>query len=371
MAQLYVNATLFTGETFVEHHSLLIADGKVVDLVNLRKSPPSDAEVIDCQGNIIAPGFIDLQINGGDNILLNQQPTAEAVLAIAAAHRRYGTTSLLPTCMTDKPETMAQAIAATRTARQQNPSILGIHLEGPHLSTTKRGVHGNEFIRTITDQDWLRYQPQSGEVMLMTVAPETVSPADIARLKSQGIIVSLGHTDVTSEQARAAFAAGASSVTHLYNAMSGMTARQPGVAGAALDHTECYAGLIADGIHVSDDMLRLAVRAKGAERIYLVSDAMPPAATATPSDYKLYGDTVRLDGKCCINAEGKLSGAALTLGECVHYAIQQAKIPPELVLRMASTTPAEFIGLGHKLGKLLPGFQADIVLLNEQFKAYT
>ena len=370
MAQLYVNATLFTGEAFIEDHGLMTADGKIVDLVNLRQPTPSDVEIIDCHGGILAPGFIDLQVNGGDNILLNGQPTTEAVLAIAAAHRRFGTTSLLPTCITDRPEVMAQAIAATRAARRHHPGILGIHLEGPHLSATKRGVHAAKFIRSISDADWQLYRPEADEVMLMTIAPETVSLIEISKLKSQGIIVGLGHTEVTAAQAKAAFAAGASGVTHLFNAMSGMTARQPGLSGVALDHAESYAGLIADGIHVSDEMLRLAVRAKGAERLFLVSDAMPPAAATAPSDYSLYGETVKLEGKRCVSTDGKLSGAALTLGECVRYAIQHARIPPELALRMASTTPAEFVGLGHKLGKLLPGYQADLVLLDEQFKVH-
>jgi N-acetylglucosamine-6-phosphate deacetylase len=367
MTKIYVNATLFTGEAFIEGHGLLVADGLIKDIVNLRRPAPADTEIIDCHGHILAPGFIDLQVNGGDNILFNEQPTAASVLAIAAAHRRFGTTSLLPTCITDQPAITSQALAAVRTARQQDAAVLGIHFEGPHLSADKRGVHNACSIRPLTRTDLDLYRPWPGETMLLTLAPEAVPLEQISALKAQGVIINLGHTNADTTLAQQAFAAGARGVTHLFNAMSGLSAREPGVTGAALDHADCFAGLIADGIHVSDEMLRLAIQAKGQERVFLVSDAMPPAAAAVPQNFQLYGEPIIVTGKQCLNAEGKLAGAAVTLADCVHYAIIKARIPPEHVLRMASTTPAEFIGLGHQLGKLLPGYKADLVGLNQGF----
>lgn len=368
MAKLLINATIFTGEAFIEGHNVLIEGGLVQDLVSHRTSIKGDVEIIDCRDSILSAGFIDLQVNGGDNILFNATPTPAAALAIAAAHRRRGTTSLLPTCITDKPETMRAAIAAVREVLQQDNGILGIHLEGPHLSTAKRGVHDATQIRALNSEDMSLYRRCSDEIILITLAPDAVAPETIHQLHLQGNLIALGHSDADAGTVRAALTAGATGFTHLFNGMGGLQARHPGMSGVALDDAASYAGLIADGYHVSAEMLRLAVRAKGADKIFLVSDAMPPAAADQPKNFELYGETISTDGRQCLTADGRLAGAALTLADCVHHAIHGVKIPPEDVLRMASTTPAEFIGMGDKLGKILPGFQAHIVALDTQFK---
>jgi len=378
------DATIFTGEAFVEGHALLVKDGKVADIV---RKIPGDAKVVSHAGKILAPGFIDAQVNGGGNVFLNNTPTAEACLAIAAAHRAYGTSHILPTVITDTPEVTAKAVAAVREARRKDKSILGIHIEGPHLSEARRGVHKAEYLRKLSDEDLKLYRPEAGDpptrissnddssgeelrgtgVMLVTLAPECASPEQIKQLRAQGVIVSIGHTQATPEQTRAALAAGATGFTHLFNGMGGLSARGNGPADVALDDRNSWCGIIADGHHVIAEMIRLAVRVKP-EKIFLVSDAMPPSASHDPKPFQLYGETIRAEGGRCVNGEGKLAGAVLTIGEAVHNCVKKFGIEPDDVLRMASTYPAAFLGLDKSLGKLVPGYEASVAVLTTEFK---
>lgn len=367
MTQAFCDATLFTGEAFVEGHALLVRDGKIIDIAANSKIP-GDAKRIACPGKILAPGFIDAQVNGGGNVLLNNTPTAEACLAIAAAHRKHGTTRLLLTCITDKSGVQEKAIKAVREARQKDPGILGIHLEGPYLDVKARGVHKADFIHAPAESELAAYKPEKGEVMLMTVAPESVTPEQIKKLRAQGLIISLGHTQASSEQIKAALAAGATGFTHLFNGMGGMSARATGPAGTALDDRESWCGIIADGHHVNPEMIRLAHRAKPPGKIFLVSDAMPPAAAGSPKPFDLYGETIHMENGCCVNKEGKLAGSSITLADAVRYCTRKAGIELGEALRMASSYPAAFLGLGSRLGKLLPGFEADIIALNQELK---
>ena len=356
------DATIYTGEAFVEGHALLIRDGAVADIL-CNSNIPARAEAISYAGKILAPGFIDAQVNGGGNVMFNNTPTAEACLAIAKSHRRYGTTRLLPTCITDSPDTTRRAIAAMREARRGDRGILGIHIEGPHLGAARRGVHKAEYLRAMSSADVQLYTPRDGEVMLITLAPECVEQKQIEHLCARGVIVSIGHTQATSDQVRGALGAGATCFTHLFNGMGGLSARSNGPADVALDDRTSWCGLIADGHHVSAAMIRLALRAKP-ERIFLVSDAMPPSASDDPRPFQLYGETIcPLDGRC-VNGEGKLAGAVLTLAEAVHNCVAEFAIEPGEALRMASTIPAALLGLDRMYGKLLPGFTADVVVLN-------
>ncbi len=359
------DAILFTGDVFVEKQALLMAEGQIVDLVANDKVSPHFQQV-SCGGHILAPAFIDCQVNGGGNVLLNATPTCAGVLAIAAAHRKAGTTRLLPTCITDSPETMTAAITATRQARAQDSSILGIHLEGPHISVAKKGTHNAAFVRPMNDQDLKIYHAQEGEIMMITLAPEQVTPDQITQLIAQGVIISLGHSAASADQTRAALEAGAKGFTHLFNGMTAMGGRDPSLAAIALDHAPSYAGLIGDAIHVAPEMMRLAARAK--DNLFLVSDAMPPAGAEKPESFALCGANAASNGQACYNEEGGLCGAALTLGECVPRCIRAVRLDPERVLRMASTLPAAFLGRGHTLGKLLPSYTADIVMLDHSFK---
>jgi len=355
------DAVIFTGEAMVEGHALLIQDDKIADIT---RKPPANAQKKSFPDRILAPGFIDAQINGGGNILLNNTPTAEACVAIAAAHRKFGTTHLLPTCITDTPEVTQKAVAAVREARKSNKAILGIHIEGPHLNVDARGVHSAEHIRAISDEDLQLYRREDGEVMLMTVAPENVSPQQIKKLREQGIAVSLGHTKAAPEQIRAALAAGASGFTHLYNGMGGATSH---VVHTALEDRASWCSLIADGHHVSADRVRAALRAKPG-KIFLVSDAMAPAATDKPQPFRLYGETIQIDQGRCANTEGRLAGSMITMLDAVRYCVKTVDIEIEEALRMASAYPAAFLGLDKKLGQLLPGFESDVIAFTPDLK---
>ncbi len=366
MRTALADATTFTGEAFVEGHALLIENGKILDIVANGKIP-GDAKKISHADKILAPGFIDTQVNGGGNVMLNNTPTAEACLAIAAAHRSFGTTRLLPTCISDTPDITRKCIAAVREARRKDKSILGIHIEGPHLGEAKRGVHKADYLRPLSDNDLSLYRPEDGEIMLITVAPEYVPPEQIKKLRAQGVIISIGHTQATAAETRAALAAGASGFTHLFNGMNKSTEPDSGPVAVALEDRESWCGIIADGHHVSAEMIRLAT-AKKPGHIFLVSDAMPLSASDSPQPFQLYGESIRVENGRLTNSEGKLAGAILTLGEAVSNCINKFGIDPGEALRMASLYPAQFLRLDNKLGKLLPGFEADTVILNVNFQ---
>jgi len=417
MITALTDAILFTGEAFVEGHALLIRDGKILDIVGNRKIP-ADAKVASHGGKILAPGFIDLQVNGGGNVLFNNTPTEEACLAIAAAHRRYGTARLLPTIISDTPEITRQAIAAARAARRKDKSILGIHIEGPHLGAVARGVHKEDYLRPLTGEDLRLYRREGDEIMLITVAPECVPPAQIKQLCAQGAIVMLGHTNAAPEQIHAALKAGAKGFTHLFNGMDFNRGADgiKGPAKTALEDRDSWCSIIGDGHHVSAEMFRLALKSKPG-RIFLVSDAMAPSATkesppprregqgggreawsgdsssrssvsASPplpqplpqgegslsappaKSFELYGETIFIKDGRLVSSEGKLAGALATLGEAVQNCIKKFGIEPDEALRMASFYPAQFLGLDQSLGKLLPGFGADVAAMDIEFNVY-
>ena len=359
------HATILTGESTVENHALLLNNGKVVDIVR-SNAIPADARRILYPERLLVPGFIDAQVNGGGNLLFNQSPTAETALAIAHAHRIHGTTRLMLTCITDHVDVAPRALTAMREARLMDKGILGLHIEGPHLSQAKRGIHQALYIRPIIATDMELYRCKDDEVLLVTVAPESVTAEQIEQLKRQGVLISIGHTNANPDQVRAALKAGATGFTHLYNGMSSPNARDPGVAGVALDDLNSWCGIIVDGHHVSAEMVRIAVRAKPDGKIFLVSDAMPPAASDNPQPFKLYDKTIRLDKGRCADDEDRLAGAAITLADAVRHCVKIG-IDVEEALRMASTYPAAFLGQ-PLLGKLLPGYEADIVVMDHQLR---
>jgi N-acetylglucosamine-6-phosphate deacetylase len=249
------DAVIFTGEAFVEGHALLLKDGKVLDLV---RKAPAEADIVSCRKQILTPGLIDIQANGGGNILFNNTPTEDACLAIAKAHRRFGTARLLPTLITDRPDVTPKAIAATRAARKKDASVLGIHIEGPHLETAARGVHKADFLRKLSAADKEHYRPEKGEIILLTVAPEATTPLEIKTLHAEGVIISLGHTKADGAQIQAAREAGATGFTHLFNGMNfnrganGLSAPVK----AALEDKKSWCSIIADGHHVSVEYIR-------------------------------------------------------------------------------------------------------------------
>lgn len=334
-------------------------------VVALSYDIPSGAAVLRKAG-IIAPGFIDLQVNGGGGVLLNQAPTAAGMQAIAAAHRTFGTVAILPTVITDAPEVLARVVDAAIAARGA-AGIAGLHIEGPHISEVRRGTHAAKFVRamdeaTIAQVSHLR---AAGIAVMITVAPEAVTAAQIAQLAALGAVVSIGHSDADAQQTCAALAAGATCFTHLFNAMSQMTSRAPGVVGAAIN-SHAYVGFICDGVHVADEMLGLALRARPvADRMFLVSDAMP--TVGGPDHFEIYGETISVRDGRLVNQEGNLAGAHITQLEGVARLITHLDVTPEEALRMAITIPAKVIGQDH-LATLKGRALHDVIMLDASYR---
>jgi N-acetylglucosamine-6-phosphate deacetylase len=361
--QALCGARVFTGEHFVEDHAVLLDGDRILDVLPAA-SVPAEFCRHDLGGGVLAPGFLDAQVNGGGGVLFNEQRTAQGATAIALAHARHGSTGLLPTFITDSADRQLEAMAAIREAiAAKAPGILGIHLEGPFLATARKGAHDPGLIRPLTDSDVDALLDSGIDTVLLTVAAENASPQQIRRLADGGIIVSLGHSAASYEMAAAAADAGARGVTHLYNAMSPLEHRAPGLVGAALDHGGLWAGLIADGHHAHPAALRIALRAKqGPARLFLVSDAMPLAASPGTT-FALNGRTVtRRDGRLTLE-DGTLAGSLLTMDQAVKYAVDHLHQPLAEALRMASLYPAQFLRLDRDRGRIAPGFVADMALL--------
>ncbi|HSX75271.1 MAG TPA: N-acetylglucosamine-6-phosphate deacetylase [Shinella sp.] len=359
-------ARIFDGDLWHEDSALLIADGKVAAIAPLR-DVPADARAVPMDGLSLVPGFIDLQVNGGGGVLLNEQPDLEGIRTICAAHARFGTTGLLPTLITDTVEVTTRTIAAGLAARQaQVPGFLGLHLEGPHLSVARKGAHDPNLIRPMEDADLARtVEARKGlDALLMTLAPENATSDQIAALHAAGVTVSLGHSDCSYRTAAAAVSAGASMMTHLFNAMSPLGHREPGMVGAALDLGHVNAGLIADGFHVDPASIGVALRAKrGPGRIFLVTDAMSTIGTAM-TRFFLNGREIFREGGRLTLADGTLAGADIDMASCIRFMRDHAGIDLEEALRMASLYPAEAIGMTGRKGRLTHGHDADFAVID-------
>jgi N-acetylglucosamine-6-phosphate deacetylase len=360
----YLGARLFDGEALHDGRALLVAGGRVAGIVADGDLPPG-AAVETLPGGVLAPGFVDLQVNGGGGVLVNETPTPEGLAAVAEAHARLGALAILPTLVTDRPEVTRAAIAAAAEAAARGvPGIAGLHLEGPHLAVARKGAHDPGLIRPMDDADqaMLTDARRRLPVLMVTLAPETVPPERIAALAAAGIVVSLGHSDCDFETAQAAEAAGAACVTHLFNAMSPLGHRAPGLVGAALASERLAAGLIADGLHVHPAAMGVALRAARGP-VFLVSDAMSPAGT-TLDHFFLNGRRIeRRDGRLTL-ADGTLAGADLDLARAVRVLVGAVGWPLAAALAMATSVPAGVIGAGDRLGRLAPGRAADMVWLD-------
>jgi N-acetylglucosamine-6-phosphate deacetylase len=346
----------------LHHDAAVLIEGTRIGAVVERRELPA---TISCRelpdGAWLAPGFVDIQVNGGGDVLLNDAPTSQTVRTIVAAHRKLGTTAMLPTLISDSFATMRAALSAVEALLGTEPGVLGIHLEGPFLSPEKAGVHKIAALRQPTAEDFdLITAPRRGAT-LVTLAPEQVPDDFIKKLAVAGVRVALGHSMATYAQTKAAMAAGLSGFTHLFNAMRPLASREPGPIAAALESPGASYGLIADGIHVAPAMLRLAFR--GAGRPVLVSDAMPPVG-GTRNSFALYGETISVQNGRCARADGTLAGACLDMASAVRNCVRLCDVPLPDALRFASTNPAEFLGLGGTLGRLAPGMRADMVALD-------
>lgn len=362
MTQLRLHAKrLFDGQNFIDDQVLTITDGVISAIDQI-----ADDADIKATG-LVVPGYIDLQVNGGGGVLFNDSPSIDTLKTIMTAHAKFGTTSMMPTLITDKIEVMEEAAEVMAEAIfQKMPGILGIHFEGPHLSVAKKGTHCAELIRSISDAEWQILSRKDIGQVIVTLAPETVPVQDIIRMVKLGIKVCLGHTNADYATAQRAVDAGATGFTHLFNAMSPLKGREPGVVGCALLNDETQCGLIVDGHHVDYASCQLAIKAKPAGGVFLVTDAMPPVGTDM-KEFPLYDRTVYVENGKLTSTTGELAGSSLDMETAVKNTHLGLKIPLDESLRMASLYPARFLYANKEVvrGALKVGMQADMVILND------
>ncbi|CAM4457785.1 N-acetylglucosamine-6-phosphate deacetylase [Vibrio agarivorans] len=359
------NCKVYTGSDVLTQHALIIADEKIVQICPVSELP-DNIETVDLDGANVSPGFIDLQLNGCGGVMFNDEITSETLEIMHQANLKSGCTSYLPTLITSSDENMRQAVAAARDyhAQYQNQS-LGLHLEGPYLNVIKKGIHSVDYIRP-SDDSMIDYICENADVITkVTLAPEHNKPEHIEQLAKAGIVVSIGHTNATYVEARDSFEAGISFATHLFNAMTPMAGREPGVVGAIYDTPEVYAGIIADGFHVDYANIRIAHKIKG-EKLVLVTDATAPAG-AEMDHFIFVGKKVYYrDGKC-VDENGTLGGSALTMIEAVQNTVEHAGIALDEALRMATLYPARAIGVEDKLGRIKKGMIANLTVFDRDF----
>ena len=360
------NARIFDGTDFLDGKSVIVRDGNVDKIVDAA-ALPADLTVIDGNGQMLAPGLIDVQVNGGGGVLLNDQPTVDGVRAIMEAHRKYGTTAMLPTLITDHRGKMETAIAAVTDAIDAGvPGIVGIHLEGPYLNPERKGVHSADIIRPMEDDAIELLTRLSNGRILVTMAPEKAAKGTIKALAEKGVLVCAGHTAGNYAHIQSAIDEGLRGFTHLFNAMSPMTHREPGVAGAAMADDTTWCGLIADGYHVHPAVLKVAIRAKATGKIMLVTDAMPTVG-ADDKRFTLGGEEIiASEGRCALS-DGTLAGSDLDMISAVKNCVEMVGLDLGEALRMASLYPAEFLKLDDKMGRIAPGYQADMILFDDAF----
>ena len=347
--------------TAVRFDAAVVVERRRIAAVLARRELPNSMSIRTIPaGAWLVPGFIDVQVNGGGDVLFNDLPTAEGIRAIAAAHRKFGTTALLPTLISDTPEKMESALAAVEELVDAEPSIIGIHLEGPFLSPEKPGVHAVRHLRRPTAKDAAMLAASRRGVTIVTLAPEQAPQGFIHQLTNAGVRVCLGHSMATYAQSRAAMAEGLTGFTHLFNAMRALAAREGGPIAAALESPDTWFGMIVDGVHVDPAVLRLALR--GLARPMLVTDAMPPVG-GRRSSFALYGEEIAVEGPRCVRQDGTLAGAVLDMASAIRNCVTLLGVPLEAALRFASAGPASFLGLGHVLGRLAPGYRADMVAI--------
>ncbi|EJL53991.1 N-acetylglucosamine-6-phosphate deacetylase [Rhizobium sp. CF122] len=369
--KIFSGARIFDGQRFHDDKALIVSDGRVESIASTSELP--EGEHTRFEGGVLSAGFIDAQVNGGGGRMLNDEPSAASMYMIADGHRPYGTTALLPTLITDTADATAAAIEAAKETVKTNRGVAGLHLEGPHLAPARKGAHLAELMRPVEDKDVKAFIAAKEAIgtLLVTMAAEQVTAKQVRELSEAGVTVSIGHSDCTSEAAEARFDAGARGVTHLFNAMSQLGHRSPGLVGAAIDHPSVWCGIIADGHHVDQKALRTALRAKRGEgKLFFVTDAMSLVGSEQVS-FTLNGRTVRRErgGFCSklVLSDGTLAGSDVDMASTIRYGVTYLELPLAEALRMATLYPARFLRLEDH-GHLSPGARADLVHLTDALK---
>ncbi|HVN46924.1 MAG TPA: N-acetylglucosamine-6-phosphate deacetylase [Steroidobacteraceae bacterium] len=368
MALALVNGRVLRADGLVQGQCVLVEHGRISAVLAEAEVRGRAAESYDLQGGLLLPGFIDVQVNGGGGVLFSDAPTVESIRTIAAAHRRFGTTAFLPTLISADLEVVARAIAAVQGAIAAGvPGVLGIHIEGPFLNPARKGVHDPAKLRELDASALgLLSSLQRGRT-LVTLAPEMTTPQLIQQLVAAGVIVSAGHTNASYAEMRAALAHGLTGFTHLFNAMSQLSGREPGTVGAALDDQRSWCGIIVDGEHTDPVVLRIALRCRPHDRFMLVTDAMPSVGT-TSDGFQLQGRRIRVRGHSCIDEDGRLAGSNIDMASCVRNAVAMLGVSLPQAVRMASQVPAEFLGVSQEYGRIAPGQRANLVLADEELQ---
>jgi len=366
MSIALLNGRVLRADTFVRGQGVLIEQGRIVDVLPADDARCRAAQPYDLGGGLLLPGFIDLQVNGGGGVLFNDAPSVESIRAIGAAHRRFGTTAFLPTLISADLDIVARAIAAVRSAIAAGvPGVLGIHIEGPFLNVARKGVHDPAKLRELDPSALGLLSSLRGGRTLVTLAPEMTTPELIEQLVAAGVVVSAGHTNASYAEIRAALAHGLSGFTHLFNAMSQLTGREPGTVGAALDDQRSFCGIIVDGEHTDPVVLRIALRCKPLDRFMLVTDAMPSVGT-NQGWFELQGRRISVRGQACWDEDGRLAGSNIDMASCVRNAVGMLGVPLPQAVRMASQVPAEFLGIAHEYGRIAAGQRANLVLTDDE-----
>jgi N-acetylglucosamine-6-phosphate deacetylase len=365
MATALVGGRLLNGQGFVSGQGVVIDGGRIVAVTSEADALARADDRVDLGGGLLAPGFVDTQVNGGGGVLFNDDLSVDAIAAIGAAHRRFGTTGFLPTLISDDLSAISRALRAVEAAIAQGvPGVLGVHVEGPFLNAARAGIHDKAKFRVLDDPALELLASLKAGVTLVTLAPERTQPDMISKLVASGMVVAAGHTDATYDQTLAALDAGVSGFTHLFNAMSPMSTRAPGVVGAALDSGKGVCGIIVDGRHAHPAMLRIALRCLPADRFMLVTDAMPSVGL-TEKTFVLQGRTITVEDGVCVAPDGTLAGSDLDMAAAVRNTRDLLGVDLPTALRMASLYPAQFLGLDHEIGRIAAGQRADLVLLDD------
>ena len=365
MKQAITGSKLFNGIDFIEHKALLIEDQHIAGIVN-KDAIPTDFQVKKIEGGILSPGFIDLQVNGGGGKLFNNSPDKESLNTIISAHQYFGTTSIMPTVISDSLNILQKCTDTISNEIDNNHSLLGIHIEGPFFNVKYRGVHQKQYINTINASYLNLFETLDKFPVMLTLAPECISIKQLKHLKSLGFKILAGHTDANYDQLEEAIKYGLDGFTHLFNAMGQISAREPGVVGSAFDFDETSASIIVDLHHVHPSLINLSFKQKPKGKLFFVSDSMATINHGEPS-FELYDEVVSESNGRIINSEGKLAGSSITQIDAIKNAYQKCSIPLESAISMATLYPAEYLGVSDYIGQLKKGYRADLAHFDSNF----
>jgi N-acetylglucosamine-6-phosphate deacetylase len=365
---VFSNGCVLTDTGFREDLDVIVTDGRVTELRPFSGIHHTDVDRVDLGGDYLVPGFIDVQVNGGGGVLFNDAPNVNGVRTIAEAHRKFGTTGLLPTLISDDLDVIEAGLDAVDEAIKTGvPGVLGIHIEGPFLCPQRRGIHEAGKMRRLNSETLESLHPLKNGVTVMTVAPEAVEPGMIRELTRRGFLVCAGHSDANRSLVADALRQGLRGFTHLFNAMSQLAPREPGMVGTALADPESWCGVIADGIHLADEALRIAWLCKGAAKLMLVTDAMPPVGT-DDREFSLQGKKINVVEGICSYSDGTLAGAVLDMNTAVRYVREHIPCSIEDAIRMATSSPAAFLDLKEHKGRIAPGMDADFCIIDSDLR---